>query len=165
LFGADPERIAVAGDSAGGTMTAIIADELKSQVKLAISIYPSTTHGRLTRSVIENADAPVLTVKTMNWFNLLHYRSPGDLFHPLSTPFARPPLIKGGIFPRVHVITAELDVLRDEGFLYVNYLEEAGVNVTHRFYPNTPHAFFGSSIFPHGRESLQDVCDLIRNEL
>ena len=70
------------------------------------------------------------------------------------------------VYPRTHVITAELDILRDEGEYYAEFLRSAGVqDVSLTRYNGTVHGFFGISIFPHGRAALQDVCSYVRTHL
>ena len=67
-------------------------------------------------------------------------------------------------FPKVHVITAELDMLHEDGRAYVNYLKKHEVTVTHEHYDSV-HGFFGISLFPYGRKALYDVCKLLKENL
>ena len=123
------------------------------------------TFTALSPSAVENSEGILLPASTKLWFDLLHL---GDfnshlLTHPLLSPVCRGKIKKPESFPKTHVITAELDILRDEGQYYVKYLKQNGVSVTHHQYDNTPHGFFGSSVFPHGRTALFSVCDVIRD--
>ena len=159
-FGGDPQRLAVVGDSAGGNLTIISSLELSSLVSLSIPIYPVTSFGMLTQSKLRNADAPILKAYSVDWYNMRYFRSPSDMLHPLANPMARgnADLKKA---PRTHVITAEYDVLVDEGAEYANVLRNAGVEVTYKRYNNTVHGFFGSPLLTHGRAAMDDVCELI----
>lgn len=159
----DPKRVAIAGDSAGGNLVTIMSAEFSDKVKYAVSVYPgSIAVGEHTASKELNKDAPVLPKATLDWF---HYMHVGDKpiaelkQHPLFSPLNRLPPSPDA-FPRTHVITAELDPLRDDGLAYVKFLSDAGIETTHTHYSSV-HGFFGISIFPHGKEALKDVCRLI----
>ena len=139
VFHSDPSRVCVVGDSAGGNLTAIVARELYDKVSLSIPIYPVVFHGILSQSCHDWALAPILSAATMNWFSLCYFDHRDQIQHPLADP------LFGHIekLPRTHVITAEYDVLRDEGLEYADRLREAGVAVSYRQYDNTHHGFFG----------------------
>jgi acetyl esterase len=139
-FDCDPNKICVLGDSAGGNLTAIVARELHESVSLSIPIYPVVFHGVLSQSWLDSANCPVLSSFTMDWFSLRYFEHRDQIFHPLAYPLAGP-IEK---LPRTHVITAECDVLRDEGLEYADVIREAGVDVTYKQYDNTCHGFFGA---------------------
>jgi acetyl esterase len=146
-------------------LAATVAAELRAFVKLSIPVYPCVTFNALSASAVENSEGILLSASTKMWFDLMHLGPfNGHLLgHPLLCPTSRGEIENPQTFPTTHVITAELDILRDEGQFYVKYLQENGVSVTHTLYNNTPHGFFASSVFPHGREALFDVCDLIKS--
>lgn len=74
---------------------------------------------------------------------------------PLLNPTSRgDPIEDPKTFPRTHVITAELDILRDEGQYYWQYLERNGVAVTHKMYERTPHGFALKAAFSLTAEQL-----------
>lgn len=138
-------------------------------MQLSIPIYPGITFGQLSQSAIDNSDGPVLSINQMHWFHKMHFSHRDDMnIHPLSSPFNDKSKLPHAVhtighFPKTHVIVAELDILHDEGLLYVDYLKQYPViDVSVKCYNNTPHGFLGSSIFPHGREVLGDVTRLIR---
>jgi acetyl esterase len=163
----DSTRIAIAGDSAGGNLVTIISAEFPGRIKYAVSIYPGNILPFQTSHSKElNAQAPVLPKETLDWFHRMHVGSLSEEYlknHPLFTPLSGAKPIPSAL-PRTHVITAELDPLRDDGIEYVKHLKNSGVPVTHTHY-NTVHGFFGITIFPHGREALESVCELIVDNL
>lgn len=144
-LGVDPERIAVGGDSAGGNLAAVVANESEVPLRLQLLIYPVTDARMTTPSYRENGDGLFLTAAGMKWF-VGHYLS-GAEGSP-SDPRVSP-LLAGtetlAEAPPAFVITAGYDPLRDEGIHYVERLAEAGVQTAHLHYPNQIHAFFSMS--------------------
>lgn len=167
-FGFDASRVAVAGDSAGGNLVTIMCGQFSDKIKYAVSVYPGNILvGENTTSRVANKDAPVLNSATLTWFHHSHVGDMSDEIlknHALYTPLSRLPPTPDSAFPRMHVITATLDPLHDDGVAYVKYLSDAGMEVTHAHY-NTVHGFFANSIFPFGREALWDVCERIRDNV
>ena len=147
----DPSRMAVAGDSAGGNLAAVIAQDALAagiELKHQMLIYPVTS-ARVVwfSSWVENTTRPVLTAKIMLWF----WREYLDNYEDAANPRAAPLEASSckGLCPAT-VITAQFDPLRDEGIAYGKKLEADGVDVTFRHYPNTPHGFFGTGLAgPH----------------
>jgi acetyl esterase len=139
-LGGDPERIAVAGDSAGGNLAAVVARRLRGELDLRLQalIYPVTDGGVNTPSFREFADRFGLTAAGMRRFWEL-YLDGADSSDPDASPMRDPDL--AGVAP-AYVLTAENDVLRDEGEAYAAALEAAGVDVTLKRWPGTIHGFF-----------------------
>jgi acetyl esterase len=131
-LGADPDRLFVMGDSAGGTLATVTAIALRDQptprLRGQVLIYPITDHVDAgTGSYTEFAEGYGLTRESMRWF-LRHYAShPGDAIDPRVCPLRAPSLCN---LPPAFVLTAEYDVLHDEGERYAHRLGEDGVNVT-----------------------------------
>jgi acetyl esterase len=139
----DGSRVFVGGDSAGGTMAAVVALLLRDKgvTRLAgqILIYPVTAHyDPPTASYLEMAEGYGLTRKGMIWFWDHYLNHKDEAFDYRAVPLLAPSL-RG--LPRALVVTAEYDVLRDEGQAYAMRLEEAGVEVTHVFVPGMNHGF------------------------
>jgi acetyl esterase len=142
-LGADRERLFVMGDSAGGTLATVTARALHEQssapLRGQILIYPITDHvdaGAL--SYAEFADGYGLTRDGMRWF-LRHYLAdPADATDPRVCPL-RMPILRG--LPPTFVVTAEYDVLRDEGERYVERLRQDGVDVTFERAAGLHHGF------------------------
>jgi acetyl esterase len=143
-FGVDATRLAIAGDSVGGNMTAVVSLMAKERHGPAITaqvlFYPVTDASLSQRSYREFADGPWLTTKAMTWFwdAYLPDQAAREDRHasPLNATLDQ---LKG--LPPALVITDENDVLRDEGEAYARRLAQAGVPVTARRYGRTIHDF------------------------
>ncbi len=138
---ADTTRMAVAGDSAGGALAAVVAQALRdagsSAVRHQALIYPAVDLTLASPSIEAKAAAPILTRANILAFRN-HYAPEGaDLEDPLLSPlFGRledlPPAL---------VQTADLDPLRDDGIRYAAALRAAGVEVRLTNYVRVPHGF------------------------
>ena len=143
-FGADASRIAIAGDSVGGNMTAVVALLAKERkgpkVKAQLLFYPVTDATMSTGSYKEFAEGPWLTKKAMEWFwdQYLPDASQRADIHvsPINASFEQ---LKG--LPQTLLMVDENDVLRDEGEAYGRKLAAAGVVVTSVRYNGTIHDF------------------------
>ena len=147
-LGGDPDRVAVAGDSAGGNLSAAVALGARDQgVRLAaqLLLYPSVDFVESDDypSRVENAEGYFLTAVDMAWFRDHYHPDPARKSDPYASVLRAPDL--SGLPPAV-VATAEYDPLRDEGEAYAAALEKAGVRVTLRRFDGLIHGFFG---LPH----------------
>lgn len=140
---ADPNRITVMGDSAGGNLATVVALMSKAlngpQIHQQILIYPCTD-GTLSHPSIEQfAEGYFLTKKLMQWF-LNHYiPSPQAVYDPYVSPLFAEDLSD---LPPTWLATAAFDPLRDEGRAYAKKLTIAGNKVIHKEYPGMIHGFF-----------------------
>ena len=131
-LGGDPNRIAVAGDSAGGNLAAVMAQLARDNggPKLAFQLlwYPTTAANLSLPSFTENADAPLLNRDVIDAF--LTWYIPGvDVTDHTALPATMAPANAAdfsGLAP-AYIGTAEHDPLRDEGALYAELLNAAGV--------------------------------------
>ncbi|MWV64533.1 alpha/beta hydrolase fold domain-containing protein [Halorubrum sp. JWXQ-INN 858] len=141
-FGGDPDRIGVAGTSAGGTLalsTALHAREFDGpDVAGQFLLYPVAGDDFGTDSYRENADGPLLTREDMRWFFDRYLESPVDAYNPFAVPLRADDL--GGL-PPATVVTAGFDPLRDDGVALAERFEAAGTPVEHRHYPGMAHGF------------------------
>ncbi len=139
--GADPERLAVGGDSAGGNLAAGVAIEAaRAGLPLAFQllVYPATDALRETPSAEMFADGFYLTQAFMDLANA-RYLPEADLRDPRVSP--RYADLPAGLAP-AFVATAGFDPLRDEGEAYARKLEAAGVAVELHRFPGQIHGFF-----------------------
>jgi acetyl esterase len=144
-LGADPRRIVIGGDSAGGTLTALIAivASKRGGPKLAgqILIYPGTDlrPGAVYPSWEEN-NGRMLTRIDVDRMYQMYLPQTVDPMDPAVSPLFAPQQDLSSLPPAL-VITAEFDPLRDEGELYATRLHDAGVPVTLTRYPGMIHGF------------------------
>jgi len=143
-LGIDAGRIAVGGHSAGGNLTAHVVAEAKARggpkICLQILDYPYTDAATPTTAKQARIAKPLLTPGLMNLFNDCYLPRPAQATNPRVSPLLAPLESLRGLPPAL-VITAEYDVLRDEGDAYAARLMEAGVAVRHEVYPGADHAF------------------------
>jgi acetyl esterase len=158
-IGADPKRVAIGGDSAGGNLTTVTALAARDQgvplPSVQVLVYPVTDCEFDSPSMTENAKGYFLEAETMRWFWDHYARTPDDFADPRFSPLRAPDL--DGLPPAV-VITAEYDPLRDQGIAYARRLQDAGVPTTALAVDGVVHGFFGLHDFmPPAREPW-DVC-------
>ncbi|MEF8851080.1 MAG: alpha/beta hydrolase [Haloarculaceae archaeon] len=137
----DPDRIGVAGTSAGGNLAAAVALRAReADVPLAAQAlcYPILDRDFETPSYRRHADAVLLSRTDMTWFWDQYLDGRTDADGPLAAPLRAETL--AGLAPAA-VATAGHDVLRSEGVTYVRRLREAGVAVCHCHYPSLAHGF------------------------
>lgn len=141
-LGLDPNRIAVAGDSAGGNLAAAVTlkarDEDAPKIHSQWLIYPVLEANFDTASYMDFATDHGLTRQTMQFFWNQYVRKKTDRSNPYAAPLKTDHL--NGL-PFTQIITAECDVLRDEGEQFATVLKEAGVEVEHTRYEGMPHGF------------------------
>lgn len=141
-LGTDPTRIAVAGDSVGGTLAAVVSLLARERTgpKLAgqILICPVTAYYPETPSYAAYAKGFGFEATFMPWMWERYLRSPEDGKDPHVAPLNE--LDLAGLPPAL-VITAEYDFLRDEGEAYGRGLQDAGVPSQVTRYPGMPHGF------------------------
>lgn len=165
VFGGDDARIAVAGDSAGGNLSAYVALTARDaglDLKLQALIYPATdarghvpgTSNTMRQSLIDNQDAPFLTLASMHYF-FTHLA--GEQNHDeVAGDWRLSPLLAdshAGVAP-AYIATCEYDPIRDEGNDYAKALSEAGVAVQHKQWPGEPHLLFQLSPILDDGEAL-----------
>ena len=143
-LGLDGKRLAVAGDGAGGALAAevtLLARERRGpSIRLQALFYPVTNAAFDTGSYREFAEGYGLTRKTMQWCWDQYVPDPAVRFEPTASPLLAAPEQLVGLPPAL-VITAEADVVRDEGEAYARTLHDAGIDVTATRYDGIIHDF------------------------
>lgn len=163
-IGADGARVAVAGDSAGGNLAAVVAQLAKQRGGPALAhqllLYPVTAHDFTTPSYEENAEGYFLTRDMMQWFWHHYLERAEDGQDPLAAPLRAKDL--SGL-PPATVVTAEYDPLRDEGEAYARRLDEAGVPTQAVRYDGVIHGFVSMyEQIDKGREAIEFGCKRLR---
>lgn len=162
-LGLDSERLAVGGDSAGGTlaaMCAVLARDAGLPLALQLLFYPGCSAHQDTPSHRQFARGFVLEEREINWFFSRYVRSPADRddwrFAPLNAPDV------DGVAP-AWVGLAECDPLVDEGVMYADKLRMAGVAVDLEIYRGVTHEFIKMGrILPEARQAHADAAGALR---
>ena len=164
-LGVDGRRQAVAGDSAGGNLAAVVSimarDAGGPAIGQQVLIYPATDMRRDWPSFHENGEGYFLTVRDMEWFEDKYVRSPADRddwrFSPAAADLT-------GVAP-AFVLTAEYDPLRDQGEAYGEQLQAAGVPVRVVRYPGMIHGFVGMEVLDGAKQAVADIGTELRTAL
>jgi acetyl esterase/lipase len=142
--GLDASRLAVAGDSVGGNMAAVLAILAKQRGDVSFVhqslYYPVTDAAQDTSSYATFADGPFLTAKGMEWFWDCYLPDRNRRAEVTASPLRATPEQLAGL-PPAFVIVDENDVLRDEGEAYARRLTAAGVPTTSVRYNGIIHDF------------------------
>jgi acetyl esterase len=163
-LGADPARVAIGGDSAGGTLsTAVALAGARGEVPapaLQLLVYPSTDSTRPWRSAELFGDGFFLTSALMDWYTGHFFPAGADPADPRRSPARAPDL--AGQAPAI-VVTAGFDPLRDEGEAYAALLREAGVPVVLRRFESLFHGFLNAGgINRASRAAVIEVAGMVR---
>ena len=164
----DPSRLAVAGDSAGGNLAAVVSQMARDKGGPAIAfqllVYPVTDGANFdTVSYRDNADGYMLTTESMHWFWNHYAPAEADRMNPYASPLLAESLES---LPPAFVMTAEFDPLRDEGEAYAEKMSAAGNVVMCKRYDGLIHGFFGQSLaVPAARGPMDEAIAALKNAL
>jgi acetyl esterase len=155
------EKMAVAGDSAGGYMALYVAQKLTAagvELKAQFATYPVTDHYTAQHpSWDENRKGYVLSAQLMQWFWDCYLIDPAG--------YEEASILRAKDFsglPPALIMTANYDPLRDEGKAYAEKLKAAGVETIHQNFENT-HGFFGMGTM--GNEAMQIASKFLKGKL
>lgn len=167
-FGGDAGRLALAGDSAGGNLAAVVAQEFAGDddapaIAAQLLIYPATDFSQDYPSRAEFGEGYFLDQPSLEMFAQAYVSDLGQVLDPRLSPMLHPKL--GGLPPTV-VVTAEFDPIRDQGEAYADALAEAGVVVRKRRFDGLIHGFihFGPFV-PSAQAAVDEICALFREAL
>ena len=163
ITGRDDVALIVAGDSAGGNLAAVMAQRARDRngpkIALQVLIYP-VTDADFKRPSYENGDNQlILTREAMVWFWDLYAPQESRRAEPDASPLRAASLV--GLPPAV-VLTAEYDVLRDEGEAYADRLQAEGVAVDFKRHAGQMHGFFTFLLLPGSERGFQQVVKAVR---
>jgi acetyl esterase len=167
-LGADPHRVCVGGDSAGGNLSTVIARmaaiEAEPQPFLQLLIYPPVDRVTSRPSLTLFREGLLLTGEDMDWYNLQYV---GDEQTLLADPRVSPLLapVPPGLCPAL-IFTAAFDPLRDEGEAYAAALQAAGVPTNWQRIEGQVHGFVNMvDVSPAARRAVVDIARALREHL
>ncbi len=156
-LGGDPTRLAVSGEGAGGNLAAVVTqmarDSNTHMPIYQVLIYPILNDAFDTPSYIHSAHVRPLTREEMRWYWNHYLPEPAAGANEYASPLRAEEL--AGL-PAGLIVTAEYDVLRDEGEAYGRRLEEAGVPMVIRRYAGMVHGFLEMA------PVVEDACNALR---
>jgi acetyl esterase len=162
-----PVPVVVAGDSAGGNLAAVLARRARSHggppISLQVLVYPVTDCDLSTTSYTDPANQLILSAQSMVWFWDHYAPEQAARTHPDASPLRAPDVSH---LPPAVIITAEHDVLRDEGELYATRLVKAGVPVVFRRFDGQMHGFFTQvGILTATDEAIDFIAGAVKDHL
>jgi acetyl esterase len=162
-YGGNPDDLVVAGDSAGGNLSACMAHRCKRDgiaLKAQVLVYP-WIDGKLSNpSITTNGSGYMLEKKTVFWFRKQYTPREEDRCHPHVSPCYETDFT--GLAP-AFILTAQFDPLLDDGFNYYKQLEQAGNKVLYKEYPGLIHSFFNiPRIDPLAMKAYIDIQEFLK---
>ena len=166
-LGIDPERVALAGDSAGGNLAAAVAlkadMELTPAIDFQVLIYPITDSDFDRESYQSFREGYGLTLANMRWFWEQYMGKLSSMDDPLAAVLHHP--LSQTLAPAL-IVTAEYDVLRDEGEAYAERLSKFGIQTTLKRYDGMLHGFVHfAGLFDTGDQAITEIGQTIRARL
>lgn len=161
-MGIDQSRFGVGGDSAGGNLAAAVVLDDPPPLRAAALIYPALDFTHSTPSAREYA-GPGVTAAELATAGPLYLGDACEPANPLCSPLLADDL---SVFPPTLVMTAEYDPLRDEGRVFAERLQEAGVPVRFTNYVEYLHGFFSiPRVYPGIEQAWSELTGWVRSTL
>ncbi len=165
-LGADPARLALGGDSAGGNLAAVTAQAARTEPGLPqpafqLLLYPALDMSRKPDSRRLFGERFLLTEQAMSWYEDQYVPDPACRADPRVSPLLAAEL--AGLAP-AYIATSLADPLRDEGEAYARRLREAGVPVALQRHPLI-HGFFNQTVTRGARHALATIAGALRQGL
>ena len=162
-FGGDPRAVSVGGDSAGGNLSAVVAQVTRADAVrpvFQLLVYPATDLTRAMPSHRMFSDGFMLTKRSLDFYLDQYLNDESEKTDPRGSPlFAKD--FSG--LPPAMVLTAGFDPLRDEGRAYADALRSAGVQVEYRCLEGSVHGFFSfGGAMDHARRAVDAAAAAIR---
>jgi acetyl esterase len=159
-LGVDPDRVVVAGDSAGGNLATVVAlmarDRGDPSLSYQVPIYPVTDYTLTYDSYPENAEWGPST-EGMGWFWAQYLARDVDAYNPYAAPMWARSLAD---LPPATIVTAGFGPLRDEGLAYAERLDADGVETTVRNYERMTHGFMSMLVESDLSRAYEAIDDL-----
>ena len=166
--GIDGTRLAVAGDSSGGNLAAAAAllarDRGGPTLRLQVVLYGVTDQGYDEPSCHELESGYLPTLEMMRWFTKQYLTAPAQVSDPYASPL-RAERFDG--LAAAYIVTAEYDLLRDQGKAYAERLERAGVAVAYHEAKGMIHGFMHllANRLDDGQRAIDDAAAALRTAL
>lgn len=158
---ANAQKLIVMGDSAGGNFSAVLARKYRQHILAQVLIYPILDATLTSQSVAQYPDAPVLSKKTVQFFVDCYVRNEADKFDEKVSPLFAADFDN---LPPCLMITGEFDILREDGFAYVQKLKAAGNSTQHEHYPDI-HGFISMPyLCASTQEATQAVVKFVKEK-
>jgi len=168
-LGIDPANFGIGGDSAGANIAAVLALQLfaeslpdttlKTKPAFQFLLYPLVDFRCQSQSYQEHGDGLLLTAPITRFFRDSYLNNSAEAQLVSVSPLLADDLSQA---PETIIVTAEYDVLRDEGLAFVDKLQQAGVMLSHLHLPDCTHGFISPARFsPATRRRVTEVCSLL----
>lgn len=158
-YGIDPNRLGLGGDSAGGNMTAYLAQKYRDELLCQILYYPLMQMAELKPAKPGPQDILQLGVIALKFIEQ-HYVAGADTQNTRLSPLFEKNLVG---LPPAYVLTCGLDPLRFEGRTYMENLKTAGVKVKYDHEKTMPHGYLNfARAFPKAKKTPLDAADFMR---
>jgi acetyl esterase len=166
-LGVDANRVAVGGDSAGGTLAAVVSQMARDagapKIAFQMLLFPVTQIEAGTPSRRAFGEGYFLEGKGLDWFFNHYFESGADRADPKASPLLAE---KFTALPPAYIMVAGFDPLHDEGVAYAEKLRAAGVSVTLDDHPGMVHDFiYLQAVLPQAFEALASAAHALKEAL